>query len=72
MKKASLVDKDRILYIPSKYSGSKLCVQERTCKVRNVLNLPHFSSGFHEGLLLPANLPSHALIAIDTILPSVT
>lgn len=71
MKKASLVDRDRVLYVPSEYSVGTLCVQGRTCKTRNVLNLSNFSSGFNEGLLLPASLPSHVLIAINTILPSV-
>lgn len=71
MKKASLVDKDRILHIPSEYSVGNLCVQGRTCKTRNVLNPSNFSSGLNEGFLLPANLPSHVLIAINIILPSV-
>lgn len=71
MKKASLVDKDRILYIPRECSGSNLCVQGRSWKTRNVLNLSSFSGGFSEGLFVPANLPSHVLIAINTTLPSV-
>lgn len=70
MKKANPVDKDRILYIPSKYSGGNLCVQGKTCKIRNVLNPSSFSSAFNEGLHLPADLPSQVLIAINTILTS--
>lgn len=38
---------------------------------QNVLNLSDFSSGFNEGLLPPADLSSHVLIAINTVLPSV-